>query len=391
MLGVALLASASWAQSNTDLPALPPGSDAGLQLPPPPTVETPAQQQPSVAEVLAPEPQAASSATSETSATQNLVPVSEAVIEAAPPNQAVSPQQTEAMSPAAEPSATQEIKKDFKPSYGEFEQSLLYSAQDIDRMKKVLTSYESIKRPEGSAKPVKDEFTELLNMPVPTISEPENYPTYYMSSIVYRSPKDWLFWMNGTKYTPKKMPGGMKILAMSPRAALFAWEPEYIEQAKTRFERELIDTSIPKHIKAHNSYVKYDEKNNRFTVSIAPNQSFVSAAFAVYEGKHADKAVPEMPQEMRVNAALNDVPAVVSPQNFRDPDAELKATMQQQQRMSNNLGQLAPRNNPNAQNNTSSAPGGVAVPPPAAPAPTIVDVPAPVRADLEPPPTETAP
>ena len=241
------------------------------------------------------------------------------------------------------------LKKDFKPSYGEFSQSLFYTPEDIERMKKVLYMYEQVQRPEGTVAVVKDEFTELLDdvKPIESIQEPSKYPSFYLSSVVYRSSRDWLFWMNGEKYSPKKLPDDMKVVAVSPRSVTFSWTPQYVSQAKMRYEMKRTDNSLPRHFKASGGNVRYDKETESFIFTVAPNQSFVSAAFAIYEGKHGDRGVPVMAQQVQLDNIIPDN-APIEP--FRDPDAELKSTMRQLQRVNSNLNTLTPRsrttNNP---------------------------------------------
>ncbi|MBN8543422.1 MAG: hypothetical protein J0M34_04065 [Alphaproteobacteria bacterium] len=342
----------AFAQTNSDLPALPPemgdgaAVDTGITLPAPIVVqETPKAETttPTVVRTQTPEPVVAQPTTANVGTAnqvQEVFPSGVANVVTVP-----STPETEA---AAQPTAPQ-IKENYIPSYGNFTQSLMFNSTDIDRMKKVLYAYESVKRID---KPTASTQTpEVPILPIAAVEEPKQYPSFYLSSIVYRSPKDWLLWMNNAKYSPKKRPGEATLLSISPRAAVFSWKPEYIEQAKLRFEQSLIDKTIPKHFKSAMSKVRYDENREAFVFTLAPNQSFVGAAFGIYEGKYASRDVPEMEQQAQVDALLAPAaPVAPNPNANRDPDAALRATVQDLDRMRSNLTQLAPRNNPNAAN-----------------------------------------
>ncbi|MFZ4125087.1 MAG: hypothetical protein ACOYJ2_03325 [Rickettsiales bacterium] len=384
MVMTSALTPAALAQVNPDLPALPPEmgndvpvSDSNATLPPPPVIEA----SPNV-ETVNQSTDTSSSATpsvtqtTTVTTTTNSVPANQVqdVFPSAGANVVTIPSAPTNVVEAQQPSP--QMKENYIPSYGDFPQSLLFSGAEIDRMKRVLFAYESVKRVDTPAA-----ITPEVEIPIAVIEEPKQYPSFYLSSIVYRTPKDWLLWMNGGKYSPKKRPGEVTLLSISPRLALFSWKPEYIQQAKMRFEEAMIDTTIPKHFKAAMSNVRYDEKREAFVFALAPNQSFVGAAFGIYEGKYASRDVPEMEQQAQVDAILTPaVPSVPNPTAGRDPDAGLRETMQGLDRMRSNLTQLAPRNNPNAPSTpnvtgptpTASSPGASISLPPATLMPTTI-------------------
>lgn len=360
----------AFAQVNPDLPALPP--ESGNDAP----IANANVTLPSAAPVLAKTPKVETVeqpvvTQTTTAVTTNAVPINQVqeVFPSAGANVVTisNPQ----------PQPVLQVKENYIPSYGDFPQSLLFNATDIDRMKKVLVAYESVKRiniPIVAALEVE--------IPVVTIKEPQQYPSFYLSSVLYRSPKDWLLWMNNNKYSPKKRPSEVTLLSISPRSVVFSWKPEYIQQAKMRFEQKLVDKTIPKHFKSAMSKVHYDKNREAFIFTLAPNQSFVGAALGVYEGKYASRNVPTIVPQDQANEILNSANIAPDPIVGLDPDAKLKATVQDLNRIRSNLVQLAPRNNPNRPAAPAINQSVVAVPsgadgaeinlPPATLAPTVI-------------------
>lgn len=340
-----LLSTAVWAQSNTDLPALPADMSAppAVELPPPPPALAPSE---AIQDTPTFQPAPTAVPAQPTPVVEPADATATEVFEPAP-GSVQPPAETVATTGAKAPEgisvavpAGAELKKDFKPSYGDFEQSLLYSPEDIDRMKKVLYMYERVKRPEGAIAPVQDEFAKLIDAPVDAmpIDEPQQYPSYYLSSIVYRSSRDWLFWMNGKKYSPKKMPENMEMVSISPRAVTMIWNPSYVGSAHMRYEQKQYDQTIPKHLRSRMSQVRWSEEGGHFLFTLSPNQTFVSAALGVYEGKFADRSVPAITQTVgEVFAEPGPPPEAI------DPNANMKATIDQLQKVNRNLSQLAPR------------------------------------------------
>lgn len=331
------LSGVAWAQSNTDLPALPQDLNGGEA--PMPSVELPAP-------ALAPAQQIAEPA---------LPPVTEAPASQAgmemptlPPASAA-PAEVPAVPISEVAAPIPAAPSGFKPSYGEFENSLMYSAQDIDRMKKVLYGYERLQQQtDGIA--VKDEFTDLLVevKPVVAIQEPAKYPSYYLSSIVYRSPKDWIFWLNKEKVTPKHPVADLKIISVSDRSVTFLWQPEYLSAVKMRAEKDLLSTALPNHFRVSSAKIEPNDVDKGVRFTLAPNQTFVGAALGVFEGKHWQYAPPKMEQEMHFDdSAALPQEGMMTGATTTPPTAEdqLRATTQELQDFNRNLTRLTPKNN----------------------------------------------
>lgn len=374
MVCAVALASHAWAQTNPDLPALPPDMSATppAALPPPLPAPEPvaapalpaALDQPPV--VMMEAPAAPEHAPGQVPAAQAAPTATELFEPPATDLPAVPAAASEPSAPAAvEPAG--ELKANFKPSYGDFATSLLFGADDIDRMKKILYMYESVKRSSGPAKTTSDIVT-LIEEPISSIQEPAVYPSFHLSSIIYRSGGDWLVWINGEKFTTKNPPKLAEVVGISNRSVTFAWKPEYIDIVKARYDRNIIDMSIPKHYKSRMSQVRYDEAQHRFLFTLSPNQTFVGAAMGVYEGKFSARTVPQMVQEEQMDAIF-DQDNTPAPQGLApDADAKLKSTLQNMQKFNNNIGQFAPKG-PSAPNTAPANPddGGfkIEVAPPA--------------------------
>jgi hypothetical protein len=179
----------------------------------------------------------------------------------------------------------------FVPSYGSFQYSLFFTPEDIARMKQVLNPVESQRGQSTPDAEANDDFTKLLEHSVTEPSEPPIYPNFHLSSLTYKGPNAWVFWINGSKYTPKILPPDMTVQAISSRSVTLAWSPSYIATAHARWKANEINRSLPKNRIAQQAVdITYQSSPPAFVFTLAPNQSYVGGAFAVYEGRQVEIA-----------------------------------------------------------------------------------------------------
>jgi hypothetical protein len=292
-----------------------------------------------------------------------------------PENATTAPVAAPADAPATEANAaTPDLTAEngFTPSYGRFQYSLFFTPEEIARMKKVLDLVDSQRGQSTPDIQANDDFNQLLEQAVTAPVEPQPYPNFHLSSLTYKGPDTWVFWLNDKKYTPKKLPPDMTVLAISSRSVTLAWTPSFINAAYTRWSAKEMDQSIPKNRLAHPmADVTYQSSPPGFVFTLAPNQSYVGGAFAVYEGKHEEKTLSPMS-----NATLQGVTPVgemsgSTPPSTPEPDAELNQTMGQQQQFIDNLKTLAPRNSAAQAPSPNNAPMPVQAPPILMPSPTM--------------------
>lgn len=204
-------------------------------------------------------------------------------------NEAATEEKTANVETGSETPAEPEV---FTPSYGTFEKSLFYREQDISRMKNVLEVYERVaskgektdiavdeqnidKLLEGLQDPnAKQEGAEALT----------EFPVYYIGSVLVRSPRDWVFWLNGERITPRTKSGEISVIAVSNKGVTLHWKP-------TAFREIVNAATVNKNSSAAKQYaslvqsVRVDEAEGFIQFTLRPNQTFSSKYLKVLEGK----------------------------------------------------------------------------------------------------------
>ena len=215
---------------------------------------------------------------------------------------------------AIAPAAPSEDDTSFIPSYGSFPASLFFNDNQVDQMKKVLFLTERFS--DDGPKEVVAKKDDELNVPLPLpveepeeISTPSAFPTFMVSSIIYRNAKDWVFWLNGKRVTPDNPHESMKVSRVSPRSVSFTWQPK--EAASFVLHQEVLNESEPSHslkkVMSASNNVK-QVSGDQWELTLRPNQTFDTRYMAVLEGKEpkvegggevksATKAIPEVTAE----------------------------------------------------------------------------------------------
>jgi hypothetical protein len=234
-----------------------------------------------------------------------------------------------------------EKEKNFIASYGTYGKSVFFTEEEIKRMKQVLYISESFKGEAVSDKPQTDDtaFNDLLgslnNKATVDVSPITEFPSFYVSTIVYKSPSNWSLWLNGNRVTPKRVPAGIEVVAVSQTGAQFLWKPEKFLQFKAYWD----DIEAGKVAKpparslSQAAKVTFDKKNSAWVFTVKTNQTFASQYMAVLEGKHDAQSSVTPPAA----PVANTVQPVVEPPLLEDPDKELRATSEELQRQDRQL------------------------------------------------------
>jgi hypothetical protein len=138
-------------------------------------------------------------------------------------------------------------------------------------------------------------------------SNPENrfftYPQFFLDSLVYHSPDDWIIWVNGEKITnatPKEN-NNIHVVSIDADKATIAWFPLSMDKVLDVWK------------KFPNETVEVDKKHGQVIFSLRPNQTFSSYVMKVLEGK----VVP-----VTVDAAQAEVFTPLSDQELPPPTDE---------------------------------------------------------------------
>jgi hypothetical protein len=259
-------------------------------------------------------------------------------------------------------------------SFGTYPNSILFTAEQIQQMKEALEDAET--RLAAGTPP--EPLAVPLAVPTSALMEPPSYPNFYLSSIVYRSPGAWAFWLNGQQYTPKELPPQMQVLDISSESVTLLWQPRFLSDAATRMKHKAFNQTIPTNLLAQQNQptVVYDPEREGLIFTMRLNQSYVGGAFAVYEGRFGEMPVPQIDADGKV---VSSAPADAA-QGGSLPPSQAQATsgnvmtqeIQQMLERNQMLGGLFPR----APNSGQQMPPAGAMPPAATPSSSTVLPPA---------------
>lgn len=172
-----------------------------------------------------------------------------------------------------------ETKKAELPSDGEAEmKSLLFSDADITSIRSARLFYEQHISGVVNGGIAEDDFLKNLEKITTTKSDIDSkfftYPQFFLSSIAYYSPKDWVVWINNEKITQDSgvSIAGLRVLEINNEKVTIEWQPEKMD----RITDEEYSSDNP---------VEVDFMKNKVIFSLKANQTFTSYAMRVVEGK----------------------------------------------------------------------------------------------------------
>lgn len=186
---------------------------------------------------------------------------------------------------------------DFSPSFREEIGSVLYKPEQVSEMKAVLSRIEKVLAQGGPpAQEIIQENESLETNLQPAIIPDLRFPTFYIASIAYRSPKDWMLWINGQRVTPKRKFDGLQVAFVGPESVQLIWKPD---EWKYRYEiwQSSKDSSIDlQKIAAHQGSTHVDAARKSLVASLRPNQTWVTVTPMIVEGQHNEFAVTVKPE-----------------------------------------------------------------------------------------------
>jgi len=100
------------------------------------------------------------------------------------------------------------------------------------------------------------------------------YPQFFLSSLAYHSPNDWVVWINNEKFTPESgvSLAGLRILSINNEKATVEWQPVNMDK--------IIDSA-----NIDDNLIQIDIMRNKVVFTLKANQTFTSYAMKVVEGK----------------------------------------------------------------------------------------------------------
>ncbi len=173
----------------------------------------------------------------------------------------------EAMAAAAAAAANKSLKKI---------PSLFYTPEEVTDIHLAINTY--IKRQANRDDLTFDEeafLRRLSGVKKASHSKLYTYTQFFLDSLVYHGPENWIMWINGIKFT-QDTPGGfnnLQILHIDSDKVTLEWMPPTMEKVLE------IWSQYP------NDEVIVDQLRGKVTFTLHPNQTFSSYVMKVLEGK----------------------------------------------------------------------------------------------------------
>lgn len=105
--------------------------------------------------------------------------------------------------------------------------------------------------------------------------EPKEAPAFYLNSILYVSASEWVIWVNGTKVTPKEPMSDITIDSVNKQAVAMSWKAHDLNLISPHWQEEI----------KKNKSISVSSDNHTVKFTLFPNQTFVSRAMEIIEGK----------------------------------------------------------------------------------------------------------
>lgn len=232
---------------------------------------------------------------------------------ASPPNQPSTDQQSQQgentaalSSPETQPSSDDKpsFDKGFSPSFREDIGSVLYSEEKVSEMKIILGRIEALlAKGQSPDIEIADETLPNINGPAPAIIPDLRFPAFYIASIVYHSPKDWMLWINGQRVTAKRKYEGLQVAYVGPEKVQLIWKPDEWKYRQQIWNASVKQSKDLQRLAAHEAITYVDKKNKHVVATLRPNQTWVTATPLIVEGQHTNFAITMKPDANTLNRA----------------------------------------------------------------------------------------
>ncbi len=178
--------------------------------------------------------------------------------------------------PAEEKPADKAPEIEFKGVDGM--KSLFFTDEDIQAIRNARKFYEQHLNGAINGGIAEDDFLKNLEKINAIKSEKSQkdftYPQFFLASIAYHSPKDWVVWINNEKITQDSgvSLAGLRILSINENNVTIEWQPE-------NMDRVVDDGNID------GGLINVDIMRNKVVFTLKANQTFTSYAMKIVEGK----------------------------------------------------------------------------------------------------------
>lgn len=159
--------------------------------------------------------------------------------------------------------------------------SLLFTPEEIRQIDGAMSIFTRRTAGAGSTDASED-FLRKLASGAPTDQQQNaagerffTYPQFFLESLAYHTPQNWLVRVNGQKFTPATpQQGNIEVVQVDPDKVVMQWKP--INMAKVK---EVVEQAPDKKIEG------VDTVRGLVVFTLRPNQTFSSYVMRVLEGK----------------------------------------------------------------------------------------------------------
>lgn len=154
-------------------------------------------------------------------------------------------------------------------------QSILFPADKIDIITELKSACEKNKET-GQGLDEDDFLKKLDNLSNSKQTQTKfTYPQFFLSSILYHSPKDWVVWINSEKFTNNNTTNlsDLKIVDINNEKVTLEWSPKQMSKISEVSDKE------------QKKLIKVDIINNKIAFSLKGNQTFSTYSMSIVEGK----------------------------------------------------------------------------------------------------------
>lgn len=146
--------------------------------------------------------------------------------------------------------------------------SLIFTSEEMRRLRTAMRAYRA-----RASLGTDDYLSQLQNGPKQIVRMVE-HPQFYLSSIVYHTPAEWVVWVNGQRFaseTPSA--GNLTVLSVDKRRVTFEWKPELYSLYTGRWMNAPKPASLA-----------FNDDRQSVTFTLYTNQTFSAYNFTVSEG-----------------------------------------------------------------------------------------------------------
>lgn len=253
----------------------------------------------------------------------------------------------------------------FTPSFGEMKTSIVFPDEDAELMKTSLDRIERIMAAGGKvggpelASRIEPTAPEAVVQQAPALV----FKAFYVSSVVYRGPRDWMVWMNGGRITPKRNDGRVKVVGVGPDYVKLAWRAKDWDYRMQVWNDKQELTPELRKIQARQATTFLDPQSRHVYAVMRPNQTWVTVRPMVVEGDHREFEVTITPEAKTLTAeeSLAEAGAIFSIKGAQE-ELDKKAREQANKIKTNSEKQAEPKKAQAAPQATTTAVGVGAVP-----------------------------